>query len=115
MTPEQIAELPKLCERLRGDTYIRPTGEVVRDRHEAAAAIEALLAEKAWQDIATAPRDGTPILLVLACKPENFVAVGWWDGVIWRIAPTGYWSNVTHWQPLPALPERGEHLKGDGR
>lgn len=57
-----------------------------------------------WQDISTAPKDGTVIALHLISKPTNFVAAGWWDGVIWRIAPSGYWSNVSHWQPLPSPP-----------
>lgn len=57
-----------------------------------------------WQPIDTAPKDGTVIALYLLAKPDSFVAAGWWDGAIWRIAPSGYWSNVTRWQPLPAKP-----------
>lgn len=69
-----------------------------------------------WRDISTAPKDGTPVLLVI---PENsgghippiFIGAyhGEWytygassSGTLWRGQPT-------HWQPLPApLGEGGE-------
>ncbi len=72
-----------------------------------------------WQDIASAPKDGTPVLV--------FSAQGQWNddwnyyegrfepaqGVMWA-DERGYWhgryppippvDNPTHWMPLPAPP-----------
>lgn len=69
-----------------------------------------------WQPIATAPQDGTEILL--ACD-DGAVGAGFWDHAqaAWRAKPGWFWEmdrgdlgtaknafGVTHWQPLPEAP-----------
>lgn len=81
-----------------------------------------------WQDIATAPKDGTPILIWQPSghsfgyrgryQPEWNGPVRWYDDARWAIGywrPWGGWGNrnssevvPTHWQPLPAPPLAGE-------
>lgn len=57
-----------------------------------------------WQDIKTAPKDGTRVLvwdaelrMCFACSFEY----GIWQTGVW----TGRHPKVTHWQPLPPPPE----------
>jgi len=65
-----------------------------------------------WQDIATAPRDGTKVLGY--CRGGDWMAVIWCEPgtTSWQGRP--FWSNVreqvdpTHWSPLPAAPKDGE-------
>jgi hypothetical protein len=68
-----------------------------------------------WQDIASAPRDGTRILL----WRKGYCSVGEWDddmGGAW-LAKAGLFTaldggecevrlNPTHWMPLPAAPNQ---------
>ena len=60
----------------------------------------------AWQPIASAPRDGTRVLLW-----DRVVGVlhAWWDGRewvhSWDSEPIPGQDALTHWQPLPAPPE----------
>jgi len=72
----------------------------------------------AWQDISSAPKDGTRILL---CNDDHVVETGCWVNSWWerweRTNKTtqklvkddaSYWSgccNPTHWMPLPKAPE----------
>lgn len=62
-----------------------------------------------WQDISTAPKDGTLVLLAYSTGPDPFN---------WGMATARYrwsgWHTVngnprsfepTHWQPLPEPPE----------
>lgn len=70
----------------------------------------------AWQPIATAPRDGTRLLLYW----KGHVVCGHWDEDRHVNRPCPYWSTdlegifrktitrenpPTHWQPLPDAPE----------
>lgn len=64
-----------------------------------------------WQPIATAPRDGTEVLLWGACRPRNSgtryagdANVGWWSVYGWHTRVAGEVCMATHWQPLPAPP-----------
>lgn len=62
--------------------------------------------EQGWQDIATAPNDGTHIMLF---RPE-IQFIGYYGGSNsgWRINAQGQpslWPLPTHWMPLPAPPE----------
>jgi hypothetical protein len=77
-----------------------------------------------WQPIATAPKDGTPVLLYLSGEapdsaieigvyliPENGGDVGWhtlWDHTPLdgnRHGKAGVrWEPPTHWMPLPSQP-----------
>lgn len=53
-----------------------------------------------WQDISTAPKDGTA---VLAVDDEGQYHVVWWQHGSWVRAGDDYnlWVLPTHWQPLP--------------
>ena len=69
----------------------------------------------AWQPIATAPRDGTEVLVCrtyLNNSPEYAVARNYNDGNGWRDMGDIGWAGMyggednqpTHWMPLPAPP-----------
>lgn len=74
-----------------------------------------------WQDIATAPKDGTPVLLwglwageVSGPLKSPKVEVGYYGkggdypGFDWCATGGDYygvWGNPTHWMPLPTPPE----------
>lgn len=81
LNPKRVAELLEHCDAMLSAFAERLTAE-------------------AWQDISTAPKDGTKVLLWV---PRWSVVVGsyqhslmsWWDGDL--VAPT-------HWRPLPAPP-----------
>ena len=110
--------------------YSDERGIALNDMREAANVITALEADK-WQDIATAPKDGTVVLLF----QEGRIATGIWidtshevqeevarDGnrvtFEWVKQVSGYWDTSddiyvpTHWQPLPSPPALTE-VKGD--
>ncbi len=78
----------------------------------AAAAIRALPLPDAWQDISTAPTDGTPVLLWFprSCwRRGSGVEKCCHDQGMW-VTDFGeearlYWDDPTHWMPLPAPPQ----------
>lgn len=74
-----------------------------------------------WQDISTAPKDGTAILAVNSNRDRAVVRWGHLDGErmgwvpvfasvevafrMWNDGGDGYWNGrATHWQPLPPPP-----------
>lgn len=58
-----------------------------------------------WRDIATAPRDGTHILL---WNKDDGMHEGWWDKAEYN---EGWYTFIvyseswTHWMPIPAAPD----------
>lgn len=85
---------------------------VMRRRAEVA---EAQLGATRWQDMASAPKDGTTVLLhglrhqpsIDAGTPET--VIGYWTdynggGWLWHGTPS---ITFTHWMPLPLPPEEG--------
>lgn len=56
-----------------------------------------------WQDIETAPKDGTDILGF----DEDGRVVVWWDRNAWIRRGDDYdiVTHPTHWQPLPPPPK----------
>lgn len=106
-------------------TMIREASDLCETVHEAAAEIERLRAAQAWQPIETAPRDGTPVLLLVARAHGAAVIVeaemvhGVWEygpngdrvdlPPQW-VAPYEVWGgntvtdDATHWRPLPEPP-----------
>jgi hypothetical protein len=68
-----------------------------------------------WLPIKTAPRDGTPLLLFARCVTATapVIVIGWYiEGRGWiemAFHPNNQIGIVpTHWQRLPAFPERGQ-------
>lgn len=78
------------------------------------------MSESGWQDIASAPKDGTPVLIAVPTKERDDHIVGeayfdaendgwWWAGTAWG---DYYGSPIievnhhlpTHWMPLPPSP-----------
>jgi hypothetical protein len=67
-----------------------------------------------WQPIATAPRDGMPVLLYSPDSREPQVAIGFWleDEDPAESGWYDYWNDSappidadpTHWMPIPAAP-----------
>ncbi|WP_138476181.1 DUF551 domain-containing protein [Dyadobacter bucti] len=63
-----------------------------------------------WQDISTAPRDGTEILALQDLPTNIYMVVSWDDSSVdenmrWASIDGVYHKDLfTHWQPLPAPP-----------
>jgi len=92
-------------------------GADTRCMAEAADAIAKLEAERTWQPIETAPKDGTDILgIIMGCHPKTgrpFIPEviawerdGWWN-CMWECSEC-YADRApyepTHWVPLPPIP-----------
>lgn len=122
---ERIRELESMevgylghCKTLTAerDAAIKELGEVSRK-------LGKLEAELQWQSAATAPKDGTTVLLNVGYP---WAVVGVWNGCNneWVYAQSnvgmvnGAWTDTyfeneydpspTHWRPLPQLPQEGE-------
>lgn len=93
-----------------------------RTPEEQVANVAMICSRPVWQDIDTAPKDGTFILL---CVAGAVPAVGQWQKSPWghegwkATEPSDFqdddalladWENTqwlpTHWQPVPAAPEQ---------
>lgn len=61
-----------------------------------------------WRDIATAPKDGTQVLLVEGLFGRAVVSARWISAPhdFWRKDSGGAAHRPTHWMPLPKLPEQ---------
>lgn len=59
-----------------------------------------------WKDIASAPKDGTRVLIVIEGVDRAVLAT--WDGSAWETIDGHIWTGraVTHWQALPGVPEQ---------
>ena len=64
-----------------------------------------------WMPIETAPKDGTPVVLLPWGEVEDMF-VSFWIQSEARWANND-WSKVTHWMPLPAPPARAQ-TEGEG-
>jgi hypothetical protein len=77
-------------------------------------------AELAWQDIATAPKDGSWVLgFWPACSLEDQITAMRWqegsfsDGPYWMDSGDNRdWTAPTHWMPLPSAPSTAAPFKG---
>lgn len=73
-----------------------------------------------WQEIESAPKDGTPILACAAFQHGEYQAWGWPSTIVWAAYHPNAkgkecWRNspvcgnkmeaVTHWMPLPGPPK----------
>ena len=83
---------------------------------------ERVRAETDWQDIATAPRDGSFIDIwfapqtdtgkdLIACRVPN---CSWEDGNWYTDRNVRIWGRVTHWRPLPPPPAIRETPHAEG-
>lgn len=90
--------------------------EITRAALNASEAVK-MVREMEWQPIETAPRDGTPVLILTnygkmatAYSRERKVSdkdgseYGWID----YMRPQHGYGSVTHWMPLPTPPKEGE-------
>jgi hypothetical protein len=66
-----------------------------------------------WQPIKTAPKDGTKVLLIFGNEvddePSAALAMwdandGWLDSFSGRSVTDGFFTDPTHWMPLPPPP-----------
>lgn len=107
-----------IVERLRVPCLERGLDEgwIDAERKQAADEITrlraALEAASPWKQMDSAPKDGTPVLVVfLYDDGEVLHRVVWWDNVRtwpWRDEFTGYREqNAVAWMPLPEPPELG--------
>lgn len=74
--------------------------------------LRALLAEREWQPIETAPKDGTEVLLWIDDDEES-PRKGHWEPRLslnrphkWSVAYGWCEDKPTHWMPLPAPPRK---------
>lgn len=78
------------------------------------AALDASGLWPVWQDISTAPRDGTNILvwwpLQIHCPVTAHWTDKWADGIGWKFTGWGQvlQTSPTHWFPLPPPPAARE-------
>lgn len=111
MTDELVKRLEAEADRLRADD--------VRAAHamdDARDRIEALMAERQWQPIETAPKDGTDIIVLLTHMERPRAWTGRWhkglkrwsiDHGMQRYQPAEM-AYPTHWMPLPQPPTEGK-------
>lgn len=62
-----------------------------------------------WQDIKTAPKDGTAILLGITGYKTNMAVAEWepeskFSAGGWLYSDDEFFVNPTHWMPLPKHP-----------
>lgn len=76
--------------------------EVIRE-----AVAEQRKADADWQPIATAPKDGTPVIVALIRRGRIWrVSDAYWNDLAWYTIEGGKGvSWATHWIPLPPVPE----------
>lgn len=86
-------------------------GQLTADAILSALTAAGYVVEQGWQDIATAPRDGTPVLAYAPATdpvkwaidlPSLICAAAYHDDAGWCVCTC---REVTHWRPLPAPPK----------
>lgn len=86
---------------------------------EALSLVRASQPSEGWQDISTAPKDGTHILV--SREPMLTTSVHWFDDS-WQLSVNyigdhsdyvEHWGQPTHWMPLPSLVRASEDEKND--
>lgn len=86
-----------------------------------AEALMPFLARSKWQDISTAPQDGSVVLGVTVEAQRPAVRITWFDADVGKWMSTGklekfvlqphrWWP--THWVPLPQPPSSQENTNG---
>lgn len=100
---------------------------LIRDIERCQAAAAPAVSVPAWQPIETAPKDGLPVLVIVADATQPQAMVAHWAAETWRCglredwdagtrAPEyyGYVDGATHWMPLPAAPGFQAPATADG-
>ncbi len=106
VNPVAFDDLPAIATYLERKTHVdRPLLDQTEALDVARACIEAYEDAKpsGWLEIASAPKDGTWILLTTAGDAAPFVGMwhhGGWDDGDFRSGMSG----MTHWQPLSSPP-----------
>jgi hypothetical protein len=81
-----------------------PANSIRNTLDDADALIAALRpTDTGWRDIATAPKDGTPVLGYWWHSDGGSFGVVVWDGDDWR-ENSDIVGAPTHWMPLPPAP-----------
>lgn len=93
-------ELADAADKLR---VVQASASIEFRRLEALAAV----ARDGWWEIASAPKDGTLVLLGNANEPGWPLRCRRWQDDHWRGRDS---DDATHWQPLPSAPR----VSGDG-
>ena len=91
-----------LCAYDTEDDVVREAAATIR---ELADRIKELEAKLEWQPIETAPKDGTPILLLIK-SPRNAIQASF-SGSCWVDCWCAFVDpyEPTHWMPLPSPPQ----------
>ena len=105
---------PKITPEQLSSAAIEMADRLARENGQLRAEIERLraaLREREWRDIATAPKDGTEVVLWGPCRPSNSRSlygrdanIGWWSNGAWSTRVGGEVCEATHWQPLEPPP-----------
>ena len=126
MTPDQRegaeARLADIVTRMRSETprykshdlgYVDSVAANAVD--EWADEIEAILTAQSapveaghregWQDISTAPKDGTLVVLWMGDYVEPIAVTAVWHGDKWLIGKYATVDNPTHWAVVPPPPQ----------
>ena len=113
MTPNQLPPLPEPDTHCFDDDTGKDVWSYTADQMRAyalaalQAAQAALTAAKAggWQDISTAPKDGTRFIAWRKYSTRPLIARYWKDFGWFEDEDGLHLYNLTHWQPLPNPPK----------
>ena len=97
-----------------------PTHAVARAARAPADSVTAPAGGANWQDISTAPKDGTQFVAVgndygLYSEPQHTCIAQWFRGCWMEVSEWNEDSELkylTHWMPLPPLPGSADRKKG---
>jgi hypothetical protein len=60
-----------------------------------------------WQDISTAPKDGSTYL-ILRCERPKHTCIGVWHEDRWKPIHSVHDVYATYWMPIPSPPIEGK-------